>query len=339
MVSFRKFLTENSVNSKNYSYDNYDNYLYEEFRTDEQGIKQLQAREYELTRKMSPIREKIRELESKHSSLMYRIAGMVTNLMNAHETGEKYPQVEKGYEEAKKELEKIDKELDSLYAKIRPYEDELAKIRSAVDKLVIRNAKKAGLHPYEYVSKYDLFDRLISRRRMNEARANKDGKFVPKNRKQLDKLVKDESIHLGDIDVSNINDFSKLFSYSFRKDFSGIEKWDVSHVIAMNSMFLGAKYFNEPIGHWDVSKVVDMEKMFSGCINFNQDISRWNVSNVVSMSEMFNDCEKFNQRLDKWDVRNVRDFWRMFHNAKAFNKDLNSWTQKNKKIDFSSMFE
>ena len=179
MISFRKFLIENSVNSKNYSYDNYDNYLNEEFKTDEQAIKQLQVREYELIEKMSPIREKIRKLESKHSSLMYRIAGMVTNLMDAHTTGEKYPQVEKGYEEAKKELEKIDKELDSLYAKIRPYEDELGKIRSAVDKLVIRNAKKAGLHPYEYVSKYDLHSRSVSRR-MNEARANKDGKFVPK---------------------------------------------------------------------------------------------------------------------------------------------------------------
>ena len=32
---------------------------------------------------------------------MYRIAGMVTNMMNAQETGEQYSQMEKRYEEAK----------------------------------------------------------------------------------------------------------------------------------------------------------------------------------------------------------------------------------------------
>lgn len=168
--SFKEFLVESSgldsgIGSS--SYGEYDSCLNEEFKTDEQAITQLQVREYELMRKMSPISEKIRELEKKRSSLMYRIAGMATNLMDAHVTGEKYPQVEKGYEEAKKELEKIDKELDSLYAKIDPYRNELGKIRSAVDKLVIRNAKKAGLHPYDYVSKYDLHSRSI-RRRMNE---------------------------------------------------------------------------------------------------------------------------------------------------------------------------
>ena len=42
-------------------------------------------------------------------------------------------------------------------------------------------------------------------------------------------------------------------------------------------MFLGAKYFNEPIGNWNVGEVRDMDKMFKDCVSFNQDISRWNV--------------------------------------------------------------
>ena len=146
---------------RNYLYaKNSSTYLNEEFKTDEEGIKQLQARETELVRKMPPIREKLWELEPKKSSLMYRIAGMVTNMMNAHETGEKYSQVEKRYEEANKEFEKLEKEIENLYDKIRPYGDELAKIRSAMDKLITRNAKKAGLHPYEYVSKFDLHARI-----------------------------------------------------------------------------------------------------------------------------------------------------------------------------------
>ena len=50
------------------SYGEYDSYLNEEFKTDEEAIRQLQAREYEISKKAAPIREKIRELDKKHSS-------------------------------------------------------------------------------------------------------------------------------------------------------------------------------------------------------------------------------------------------------------------------------
>ena len=146
---------------RNYLYaKNSSTYLNEEFKTDEEGIKQLQARETELVRKMRPIREKLWELEPKKSSLMYRIAGMVTNMMNAHENGEQHSQMEKRYEEANKEYEKLEKELENLYDKIRPYEDELKKLQKVIIKMTQRNAKKLGLHPYEYVSKYDLHSRI-----------------------------------------------------------------------------------------------------------------------------------------------------------------------------------
>lgn len=36
-------------------------------------------------------------------------------------------------------------------------------------------------------------------------------KFVPKTKRELQEFIKDESIYLGDIDVSNITDMSKLF--------------------------------------------------------------------------------------------------------------------------------
>lgn len=146
---------------RNYLYaKNSSTYLNEEFKTDEEGIKQLQAKETELVRKMRPIREKLWELEPKKSSLMYRIAGMVTNMMNAHENGEQHSQMEKRYEEANKEYERLEKELENLYDKIRPYEDELRKLQKVITKMIQRNAKKLGLHPYEYVSKNDLHSRI-----------------------------------------------------------------------------------------------------------------------------------------------------------------------------------
>ena len=157
MSSFRKFLTENSsLNSKNNNYSCSDSHLDEEFKTDEQGIKQLQAREAELLTKTSSIREKIRKLESKQRLFMYKMAGITNNLMISYETGEQNTQMEKGFEEAAKESEKIDKELASLYKMKAPFDAELAKIRSAVQKMVQRNAKKAGLNPYDYVTKYAL---------------------------------------------------------------------------------------------------------------------------------------------------------------------------------------
>ena len=191
MRSFKDFLVESSGFSLEAKTNGY---LNEEFKTDAEAIRQLQAREYEIIKKADPVREKIRELESKRSSLMYRIAGMVTNLMNAYETGERYPQVEKGHEEASKELEKIDKELQSLYKKEAPFDDELAKIRSAVQKMVIRNAKKAGLHPFDYVSKNDLFSKIVSRRRMDEdININEEFRTDPEAIKQLQ--AKQKALH------------------------------------------------------------------------------------------------------------------------------------------------
>ena len=68
-------------------------------------------------------------------------------------------------------------------------------------------------------------------------------KFVPKTKRELQELIKDESIYLGDIDVSNITDMTSLFepdvcgAWAGRKDFSGIESWNVSNVRDMSLMF------------------------------------------------------------------------------------------------------
>ena len=56
-------------------------------------------------------------------------------------------------------------------------------------------------------------------------------KIQPVTNDELKILVQDESIYLGDIDVSLITDMSSLFYDSKRKDFSGIEAWDVSNVL------------------------------------------------------------------------------------------------------------
>ena len=121
-------------------------------------------------------------------------------------------------------------------------------------------------------------------------------KYAPKTKVELQELIKNESINLGDIDVSGITDMSNLFyedeDYNEikRKDFSGIESWDVSNVTDMSGMFFWCKSFNKPIGNWNVSNVTNMSYMFNWCSAFNQSLGNWDVSNVTDMSGMFDGC-------------------------------------------------
>ena len=197
-------------------------------------------------------------------------------------------------------------------------------------------------------------------------------KYKPTTKTELKKLVFTDGIKLYDVDTSLITDMSKLFYESKRKDFEGIEDWDVSNVTnmdmmfaymgynmlvryssidfdqdlsnwnvskvtSMNNMFAYCSNFDQPLDNWDVSNVEDMSFMFCGAKEFNQPLNSWNTSKVKNMRGMFQECEFFNQPLDKWDVSNVKDMSNMFIRAKRFNKPLNTWNI-NKVKDLSSMF-
>ena len=113
--------------------------------------------------------------------------------------------------------------------------------------------------------------------------------YKPTTLKELQELVDNLDICLADIDTSLITDMSYLFYKSKRKDFKGIENWDVSNVTKMVRTF-----------------------QYS---TFNGDISNWNVSNVLDMNHMFAES-KFNGNISKWDVSKVKDFSWMFFNTK-----------------------
>ena len=197
-------------------------------------------------------------------------------------------------------------------------------------------------------------------------------KYKPTTKTELKKLVFTDGIKLYDVDTSLITDMSKLFYESKRKDFEGIEDWDVSNVTnmdmmfaymgynmlvryssidfdqdlsnwnvskvtSMNNMFAYRSNFDQPLDNWDVSNVEDMSFMFCGAKEFNQPLNSWNTSKVKNMRGMFQECEFFNQPLDKWDTSNVEDMSNMFIRAKRFNKPLNTWNI-NKVKDLSSMF-
>ncbi|MEI0537771.1 BspA family leucine-rich repeat surface protein [Brachyspira pulli] len=197
-------------------------------------------------------------------------------------------------------------------------------------------------------------------------------KYKPETKQELEQLVYTDGIKLYDVDTSLITDMSELFHNSTRKDFEGIEDWDVSNVEDMSYMFAHMSYdsyenrskakfnhnlnnwnvskvkhmsfmfyycqdFNQPLDKWDVSNVQDTFRMFDNCKKFNQPLNSWNVSNVTNMSGMFQVAESFNQPLDKWDVSKVTTMRAMFNYAKAFNQDISNWNVS-KVEDMAYMF-
>ncbi|MEI0540131.1 BspA family leucine-rich repeat surface protein [Brachyspira pulli] len=197
-------------------------------------------------------------------------------------------------------------------------------------------------------------------------------KYKPETKKELKKLVFTDGIKLCYIDTSLITDMSSLFFESKRKDFEGIEDWNVSNVTnmdmmfaymgyedlvkyqtidfnpdlsnwnvskvkSMNNMFAYCSNFNQPLDKWDTSNVEDMSCMFLGAKKFNQPLNTWNTSKVKNMRGMFEECESFNQPLDKWDTSNVEDMSNMFTRARRFNQPLNTWNTSKVK-DLSNMF-
>ena len=66
-------------------------------------------------------------------------------------------------------------------------------------------------------------------------------KYKPTTKQELKELVDNLEINLGDIDTSLITDMRRLFENTNRTDFNGIEKWNVSNVTDMSSMFYKVK--------------------------------------------------------------------------------------------------
>ncbi|RDU65867.1 hypothetical protein CQA53_05290 [Helicobacter didelphidarum] len=175
-------------------------------------------------------------------------------------------------------------------------------------------------------SKY--YEKILS----NIARQN--NQYIPKNKEELLVLLKNEIIRLDSINTSQIMDMSYLFcvydglekcvdSAFERKDFKGIESWDTSNVVDMNTMFYRNARFNEPLNGWNVAKVKNMNAMFA-LTNFNQPLDKWDTRNVVNMRGIFYGAWAFNGNISTWRVEKVKNLNSAFAWSN-FNGNLNAW--------------
>ena len=117
----------------------------EEFRTDDEGIKQLQAKQDELYTKQSSILAQIKELNHKKGDILYKMASYSTDLVKITFKSETYTKFKTIFTKLCKEENKIEKEMEKLYLKHDEINDEISRYQKVLAKMAIRNAKKLGM--------------------------------------------------------------------------------------------------------------------------------------------------------------------------------------------------
>ena len=124
----------------------------EEFRTDEEGIKQLQAKQEELQTKQSSILAQIKELNHKKGDILYKMASTSTDLVKLNFKSETYSKFKTLFTKLCKEENEIEKEMEKLYLKHDEINDEISRYQKVLVKMAIRNAKKLGMD--DHLSSY-----------------------------------------------------------------------------------------------------------------------------------------------------------------------------------------
>lgn len=148
--------------------------------------------------------------------------------------------------------------------------------------------------------------------------------YKPSMRGELVKLCSDHSIPLWNIDTSLITDFRNIFQNPLRtkKEFDGIETWNVSNGVYFDFMFANCENFNNSIASWDMSNAVSVVGMFENCIDFNQSFVEWNTSKVVFFDRFLRNCISFNKPIDSLDTSSAVSLNYFLAGCKKFNTPI-----------------
>ena len=136
--------------------------------------------------------------------------------------------------------------------------------------------------------------------------------------------------------ISKVTKLDSVF-YNAKSFNQNINNWQTNNVTCMASLFKNAENFNQPLNtdgeKWNICKVTNLNFAFYNAKAFNQTISNWETTNLISMIGLFQNAENFNQPLntdgEKWNISKVTKLDSVFYNAKAFNQDISNWETHN----------
>jgi surface protein len=139
-------------------------------------------------------------------------------------------------------------------------------------------------------------------------------------------------VHFNNIVTTLMTDMNSMFM-SASEFIEPISSWDTSRVTNMYRMFQDAAKFDSDIGNWNTSSVTKMMFMFCNAYEFNKNIGNWNVSNVTDMSSMFRGAIAFDNnndpRIGNWNTSSVTTMFFMFNEAGKFNQNIGNWNTSN----------
>jgi len=116
---------------------------------------------------------------------------------------------------------------------------------------------------------------------------------------------------------------------------SGLEDWDTSSVLTLESAFRSATSFNGDIGRWTTSAVTTMARAFYGATSFNADVSNMDVSSVTSLMAAFREATAFDRDLSAWPITSeLTNLQHAFRDATSFQgtNGMNGWDTSNVNI-------
>lgn len=136
-----------------------------------------------------------------------------------------------------------------------------------------------------------------------------------------------QRVDMSNMDLRNVNNFNFMFENATSlSKIDGIGEWDVSNATDMTKMFSGdTALTNLDLSKWKPLNVTNMAAMFKGCSGLKSITLNWGQStkNVQNFSEMFANDNKL-QTIDgigEWNVSNATDISHMFA---CINLDSNS---------------
>jgi surface protein len=118
-----------------------------------------------------------------------------------------------------------------------------------------------------------------------------------------------------------------------------IGEWNMTNVVNMASMFIGAGNFNQSLSGWErtgstLANVTDLSSMFQTATSFNGNLSGWNLSGATALNGMFLNSGSFNNGFAPgvagtmpWTINTTTPVTMasMFYGQNGFNQDIGSW--------------